>query len=283
MILIADGGSTKADWIALDNDKNEVFRVRTLGLNPAVVTQNELRNRIVNMFQLMDVKEEVTEIHFYGAGCGTPKPSAILKSVLETVFIHAKVNIEEDMLAAVYAASGNKPAIVCILGTGSNSCYFDGTSVHMKTVSLGYSVMDEASGNYFGKLLLREYFYGKMPKRIANKFEEEYNLDADVIKYHLYKQPNPNRYLASFAKFMFEFKEDKYIKKIIKRGFNEFFKYRILPFGKTTDTLIYFIGSIAFYFSEILEKVAKKNHLSIAGILQRPIDNLLDFHKNNPN
>ena len=283
MILIADGGSTKADWIALDNDKNEVFRVRTLGLNPAVVTQNELRNRIVNMFQLMDVKEEVTEIHFYGAGCGTPKPSAILKSVLETVFIHAKVNIEEDMLAAVYAASGNKPAIVCILGTGSNSCYFDGTSVHMKTVSLGYSVMDEASGNYFGKLLLREYFYGKMPKRIANKFEEEYNLDADVIKYHLYKRPNPNRYLASFAKFMFEFKEDKYIKKIIKRGFNEFFKYRILPFGKTTDTPIYFIGSIAFYFSEILEKVAKKNHLSIAGILQRPIDNLLDFHKNNPN
>jgi len=283
MILIADGGSTKADWIALDNDKNEVFRVRTLGLNPAVVNQNELRNRIVNMFQLMDVKEEVTEIHFYGAGCGTPKPSAILKSVLETVFIHAKVNIEEDMLAAVYAASGNKPAIVCILGTGSNSCYFDGTSVHMKTVSLGYSVMDEASGNYFGKLLLREYFYGKMPKRIANKFEEEYNLDADVIKYHLYKQPNPNRYLASFAKFMFEFKEDKYIKKIIKRGFNEFFKYRILPFGKTTHTPIYFIGSIAFYFSEILEKVAKKNHLSIAGILQRPIDNLLDFHKNNPN
>jgi len=281
MILIADGGSTKADWIALDNDKNEVFRVRTLGLNPAVVTQNELKNRIVNMFQLMDVQAEVTEIHFYGAGCGTPKPSAILKSVLETVFIHAKVNIAEDMLAAVYAASGNKPAIVCILGTGSNSCYYDGTTVHMNTVSLGYSVMDEASGNYFGKLILREYFYGKMPKRIAKKFEEVYDLDADVIKYHLYKQPNPNRYLASFAKFMFEFKEDKYIKKIIKRGFQEFFKYRVLPFGKTTDTPIYFIGSIAFYFSEILKKVAKKNHLSVTGILQRPIDNLLDFHKKN--
>lgn len=281
MILIADGGSTKADWIALDNDKNEVFRVRTLGLNPAVVTQNELKNRIVNMFQLMDVQAEVTEIHFYGAGCGTPKPSAILKSVLETVFIHAKVNIAEDMLAAVYAASGNKPAIVCILGTGSNSCYYDGTTVHMNTVSLGYSVMDEASGNYFGKLLLREYFYGKMPKRIAKKFEEVYDLDADVIKYHLYKQPNPNRYLASFAKFMFEFKEDKYIKKIIKRGFQEFFKYRVLPFEKTTDTPIYFIGSIAFYFSEILKKVAKKNHLSVTGILQRPIDNLLDFHKKN--
>ncbi len=279
MILIADGGSTKADWIALDNDRNEVFRVRTLGLNPAVVTQQELANRIINMFQLIDIKEDVTEIHFYGAGCGTPKPFAILKKVLQDIFVNAKINIAEDMLAAVYAASGNQPAIVCILGTGSNSCYYDGTTVHMKTVSLGYSVMDEASGNYFGKLLLREYFYDKMPKRIANKFEEEYNLDADVIKYNLYKHPNPNMYLASFAKFMFEFKEEKYIKKIIKRGFNEFFKYRILPFGKTTDTPIYFIGSIAFYFSEILEKVAKKNNLIITDIIQRPIDNLLEFHK----
>ena len=281
MILIADGGSTKADWIALDNERSEVFRVRTLGLNPAVVAQVELTNRIVNMFQLINIKEDVTEIHFYGAGCGTPKPNAILKKVLQDIFVNAKINIAEDMLAAVYAASGNEPAIVCILGTGSNSCYYDGTSMHTKTVSLGYTVMDEASGNYFGKLLLREYFYSKMPKRIADKFEEEYDLDADVIKLNLYRQPNPNMYLASFAKFMFEFKEDKYIKKIIKRGFNEFFKYRILPFGKTTETPIYFIGSIAFYFREILEKVAQKNDLIVTGIIQRPIDNLLDYHKKN--
>ena len=279
MILIADGGSTKADWIALDNERNEVFRVRTLGLNPAVVAKAELTNRIVNMFQLMDIKEDVTEIHFYGAGCGTPKPIAILTNVLKDIFVNAKINIAEDMLAAVYASSGKKPAIVCILGTGSNSCYYDGTSLEMKTVSLGYSVMDEASGNYFGKLLLREYFYDKMPKRIVDKFKEEYDLDPDIIKLNLYRKPNPNMYLATFAKFMFGFKEDKYIKKIIKRGFNEFFKYRVLPFQKTADTPIYFIGSIAFYFSEILQKVAKKNDLKIAGIIQRPIDNLLDFHK----
>ena len=279
MILIADGGSTKADWIALDNERNEVFRVRTLGLNTAVVAKAELTNRIVNMFQLMDIKEDVTEIHFYGAGCGTPKPLVILTNVLKDIFVNAKINIAEDMLAAVYASSGNKPAIVCILGTGSNSCYYDGTSLEMKTVSLGYSVMDEASGNYFGKLLLREYFYDKMPKRIVDKFKEEYDLDPDIIKLNLYRKPNPNMYLATFAKFMFEFKEDKYIKKIIKRGFNEFFKYKVLPFQKTADTPIYFIGSIAFYFSEILQKVAKKNDLKIAGIIQRPIDNLLDFHK----
>jgi len=281
MILIADGGSTKADWIALDDKRNEVFRVRTLGLNPAVVSQEELANRIVNMFQLMDVKAEVTEIHFYGAGCGTPKPIEILRYILQDIFVNAKIHIAEDMLAAVYAASGTQPAIVCILGTGSNSCYYDGDVMHMNTVSLGYTVMDEASGNYFGKLLLKEYFYSKMPKRISDKFEELHNLDEDFIKFNLYRQPNPNMYLASFAKFMFEFKEDRYIKKIIKRGFNEFFKYRVLPFGKTTETPIYFIGSIAFYFSEILEKVAKKHALKITGIIQRPIDDLLDFHKKN--
>ena len=141
MILIADGGSTKADWIALDSDNNEAFRARTLGLNPAVVDAVELRNRIVNMFQLMSVKDEVTAIHFYGAGCGTPKPIKILKKILESIFVNAKVSIAEDMLAAVYAATGEDPALVCILGTGSNSCYFDGKKMHMKTASLGYTLM----------------------------------------------------------------------------------------------------------------------------------------------
>mgnify|MGYP000229721884 CR=1 FL=1 len=279
MILIADGGSTKADWIALDAHKEEVFRVRTLGLNPAVVAREELNNRIVNMFQLINVKEAVSEIHFYGAGCGTAQPSKILKEVLAAIFVNATIHIAEDMLAAVYAATGKTPALVCILGTGSNSCYFDGTQLQMKTASLGYILMDEASGNYFGKLLLREYFYDKMPKVMAARFREEFNLDADVIKENLYRMPNPNMYLASFAKFMFAFKEEKYIKKIIKRGFQEFFKYRVLPYEKDAQTPLYFIGSIAFYFRDILEKVAVKNGHVITDVIQRPIDNLLAYHK----
>ena len=279
MILIADGGSTKADWIALDAHKEEVFRVRTLGLNPAVVAREELNDRIVNMFQLINVKEAVSEIHFYGAGCGTAQPSKILKEVLAAIFVNATIHIAEDMLAAVYAATGKTPALVCILGTGSNSCYFDGTQLQMKTASLGYILMDEASGNYFGKLLLREYFYDKMPKVMAARFREEFNLDADVIKENLYRMPNPNMYLASFAKFMFAFKEEKYIKKIIKRGFQEFFKYRVLPYEKDAQTPLYFIGSIAFYFRDILEKVAVKNGHVITDVIQRPIDNLLAYHK----
>ena len=279
MILIADGGSTKADWIAIGENKEEAFRTRTLGLNPAVVPKEELHSRIINMFQLINVKDEVKEIHFYGAGCGTPKPIKILKDILESIFINAKVFISEDMLAAVYAASKSEPAIVCILGTGSNSCYYDGTNMEMLVPSLGYILMDEASGNYFGKKLIVDYYYGKMPSEIAEKFNEEFNLDADYIKRNLYRESNPNMYLASFAKFMFDFKDEKYIKKIIKKGFQEFFKYRILPYNKTSETPIYFIGSIAHYFRDILEKVAKKNNLKVTGVIQRPIDNLLEYHK----
>jgi len=283
MILIADGGSTKADWIAIDKNKEEAFRTRTLGLNPAVVPEEELHNRIFNMFQLINVKDEVEEIHFYGAGCGTPKPTEILKNILESIFVNAKVVVSEDLLAAVYAASENKPALVCILGTGSNSCYFDGENIEILVPSLGYILMDEASGNYFGKKLLIDYFYNQMPKGIAEKFEEEFNLDADYIKRNIYRESNPNMYLASFAKFMFDFKDDKYIKKIIKKGFQVFFKYRVLPYNKTNETPIYFIGSIAHYFRDILEKVAKKNNLKITDVIKRPIDNLLAYHKKNIN
>ena len=223
MILIADGGSTKADWIAINSEKKEEFRVRTLGLNPAVVPAEELNNRIINMFQLMNVKEEISEIYFYGAGCGTPKPTALLKKILETIFINAKVHVAEDMLAAVYAATGKEPAMVCILGTGSNSCYFDGEKMQMLVASLGYVLMDEASGNYFGKKLINDYFYDKMPKGIASEFENDFNLDVDHIKKNIYQEANPNMYLASFAKFMFDFKEDKYIKRLIKKRISRIF------------------------------------------------------------
>ncbi|WP_298766032.1 N-acetylglucosamine kinase [uncultured Polaribacter sp.] len=283
MILIADGGSTKVDWIAINEHKEEEFRVRTLGLNPAVVAEEELHHRIMNMLQLIHIKDQVKEIHFYGAGCGTPKPTTILKNTLETIFINANVFIAEDMLGAVYAATGKKPAVVCILGTGSNSCYYDGKNMQSLVPSLGYLLMDEASGNYFGKKLIIDYYYKEMPQNIALKFDKEFNLDADHIKKQIYKEANPNMYLASFAKFMLDFKDDKYVKKLIKKGFEKFFKYRVLPFDATKDTAIYFVGSIAHYFRDILEEVAKKNNLQITDVIQRPIDRLVIYHKKNFN
>ena len=278
MILIADGGSTKVDWIAVDASNKEVFRVRTLGLNPAVVAPEELHSRIAHTFQLMQVKETITAVYFYGAGCGTPKPSKILQETLQTIFTTAAIYVAEDLLAAVYASTGVDPAIVCILGTGSNSCYFDGKKMHTNTVSLGYTLMDEASGNYFGKQLLRDYYYQKMPKALATQFNKEFELDPDVVKFNLYRQPNPNTYLATFATFLFTHKETTYIQELIQKGFAEFFEYRVLPFQKTGETPLYFIGSIAYYFSVFLEKEAANHGLKIRGVIQRPIDALVDFH-----
>ncbi|MFT5958911.1 MAG: N-acetylglucosamine kinase-like BadF-type ATPase, partial [Polaribacter sp.] len=173
------------------------------------------------------------------------------------------------------------PAMVCILGTGSNSCYFDGEKMEMLVPSLGYILMDEASGNYFGKKLIVDYFYKRMPKSISLEFEKEFTLDPDYIKKNVYREVNPNMYLASFAKFMFDYKDEKYIKRLIKKGFQDFFKCRVLPYSVDSTSKIYFIGSIAHYFRDILEKVAAKNDLQITGVIQRPIDNLLAYHKEN--
>ncbi|WP_428741998.1 N-acetylglucosamine kinase [Tenacibaculum sp.] len=281
MILIVDGGSTKADWIALDKNKKEIFRTTTLGINPSVLSKNEMTDNILSSQELLNIKNDVLQIHFYGAGCGTPKAAKNLQEVLETTFNNSKVFISEDTLGAVYASSGKKPSIVCILGTGSNSCYYDGKNINTSAPSLGYSIMDEASGNYFGKILLRDFYYNKMPKKIASAFQDSFNLDTDLVKMNLYRKPNPNMYLASFAKFMFDYKDEKYIRKMIKKGFQNFFYYRILPFKKDSKTPIYFIGSVAYYFRDILEKVATKNNLTVTDVIQRPIDNLVEFHRNN--
>ncbi|XRE42588.1 hypothetical protein ACIVBQ_000792 [Tenacibaculum discolor] len=280
MILIADGGSTKADWIALDNTKKEVFRTTTLGLNPSVLTEDEMLSTINSADDLLKVQNNALQIHFYGAGCGSPKAAESLQNVLKSIFKKATVFVSEDTLAAVYASTGNKPGIVCILGTGSNSCYYDGKNITTTAPSLGYTIMDEASGNYFGKQLLRDFYYDKMPKRIASAFKASFELDTDTVKMNLYRKPYPNMYLASFAKFMLEYKDEKYIRKMIKKGVQEFFKYRILPFEKDKHTPIHFIGSIAYYFQDILEKVALKNNLIVTDVIQRPIDNLVDFHRN---
>lgn len=277
MILIADGGSTKVDWVALDSNKKELFRVQTKGINPSVLNPDEIICRIKESNILINAANEVEKVFFYGAGCGTQKPIELLKNIFQNIFKKAIVHVHEDMLAAVYASSGNKKAIVCILGTGSNSCYFDGEKLHY-IPSLGYIIMDEASGNYFGKKLLRDFYYKKMPKKLRTYFKEIYNLEPDYVKENLYKKESPNMYLASHAKFMLEHKNKKYIKKLVKKGFKEFFKYRI-SYHKQKNVPVYFIGSIAYYFQNILEEVAINQNYNIEGIIQRPIDNLIKYHK----
>lgn len=287
MILITDGGSTKCDWILLD-DKGEVaLKTRTLGLNPAVIPEQELINRIKDNSELSTLFTKVDQVDFYGAGCGTPKPSQLLKEVIISLFVNAKVTIAEDIVAAVYAAT-QEPGIVCILGTGSNSCYFDGKDIHNPIESLGFILMDEASGNYFGKRLIRDYYYNKMPALLAKEFENRFNLDADEIKANIYKKANPNMYLASFAEFIFQPDQNRpenameingYFYGLISEGINKFIERRILCFKEAQHVPIHFIGSIAHFSEDIIRDCMKPYHLELGNIIRRPIDGLIEYYR----
>ena len=179
-----------------------VYKTRTKGLNPAVFEKSLLEKRLRENEELFLHKDQIETIHFYGAGCGTQKPTTMLKKVFEDFFENASViEVKEDIIAAVYAAT-TAPGVVCILGTGSNSCYYDGDKIQMSVDSLGYVLMDEASGNYFGKKLICDYYYKRMPEEIATEFEQNFDLSSDAIKENLYKKDNPNTYLASFAEFI---------------------------------------------------------------------------------
>ncbi len=279
MILFTDGGSTKCDWVLLNSKGRKVFQTQTLGLNPTVVPREELESRILFNPQLREVMMEITQVDFYGAGCGTETPRNILKQVLELLFENSKVTVREDLAAAVYAAT-TKPGIVCILGTGSNSCYFDGTIIHTPIPALGYILMDEASGNYFGKQLLRDYFYGNMPKHLAETFKNKYNLSADDIKMNVYQKSNPNAYLASFAQFMFEEAiTEYYFKLLIEKGIENFVQTRVLTFKEAKKVPIHFIGSIAHFSKEIIERCFTKHNLQLGYIVQRPMDGLVAYYQ----
>lgn len=279
MTLITDGGSTKCDWVLLDASGKLLFKTATAGLNPTVVPKEELLLRISENNELKKVFQQIEILDFYGAGCGTATPRNILKEVLVELFPQANVNVYEDMVAAVYAATTD-PGIVCILGTGSNSCYFDGSEIHAPIPSLGYILMDEASGNYFGKRLIRDFYYNRMPLDIAGEFERKFNLEADDIKMNLYKQPNPNAYLASFAQFIFTRKEiNPYFYALIKEGISNFIECRILCFEKAHEVPIHFIGSIAHFSEEIIKECFEEHKLKLGNIVQRPIDGLIDYYK----
>lgn len=282
MILIADSGSTKADFVALDNMGNNLFMTETLGLNPEVLTKQEIFERLNQRFDILHNKEKVEKLFFYGAGCGTDRMKNYLDSAFREYFPNAMVSVLEDTYAAAYATNPtNEKAIICILGTGSNCSYFDGKTLIQKVQSLGYIAMDDASGNHFGKELIRQYYFNKMPKHLAEKFQKEYDLDADVIKENFYKKPNPNAYLASFAKFLISHKNEPVFQKIIFDELELFIENYIKQFEDYKEVPVHFIGSIAFYLKEELQTALNKHHIKLGNVLRRPMDGLVEYHKIN--
>lgn len=280
MILITDSGATKADWIALDEKGNQLFLTQTLGLSPEVLSADVIVERLANNFELSKNSHKVERLHFYGAGCGTDRMKKFLKKIFKDFFPNATIEVKEDTYAAIYSTTKiGHHGIVCILGTGSNCSYYDGHQLIQKVTSLGYIPMDDGSGNFFGRKLIRDYYFHKIPQDLALKFSKGYNLDPDVIKENLYKKPNPNTYLATFARFLIENKDHPYSKGVIDKGFQQFVNNYIMQYELATKVPIHFVGSIAYYLREELAAVIDRNDLVIGVIRQRPIEGLMEFHK----
>lgn len=279
MRLLVDSGSTKADWIAIDEEGKILFTTQTLGLNPEILEGDEIVERLNDRFDILQNKNTATHLFFYGAGCGTERMKTSLSRIFQDYFPNAIIAVHEDTYAAVYATTPKgEEAIVSILGTGSNCSYFDGKILHQKVQSLGYIVMDDCSGNVFGKELIRKYYFNKMPKDLAQDFEKEYNVEPDFIKSKLYKEPNPNAYLATFAKFLIKHKETEFCQKIIKKGMKSFVKNYIQQYDNCKEVPIHFVGSIAFYLKEELQITFDKYELKLGNVLRRPIDGLIAYH-----
>jgi len=279
MILVVDSGSTKTDWIAIDKNGKIKFSTQTRGLNPQVLSSSIISERIVNNFDLYHNRDSIKKIFFYGAGCGVSSSVNRILKVFKSIFKNSDFDVKEDTYAAVYSTIklGEK-SIVCILGTGSNCSYYDGIDIEQRIISLGYTLMDEASGNFFGKELIRSYYFNEMDIDIAKAFEKEYDLNADVIKDNLYRKENPNAYLATFSKFLIENKEYKVFKEIIYNGLNRFIAHQIMQFKDCYDIPIHFVGSIAHYLKKEIRVSLNEKGMKMGNIVQRPIDNLVNYH-----
>ena len=244
------------------------------------MTEYIIEERIINNYDLYQNRKKINKIYFYGAGCGTQPPKELLTKVLSSIFINSDFDIKEDTYAAVYACcKPTSKAIVSILGTGSNCSYYDGERLHQKVTSLGYVLMDDASGNYFGRQLLRDFYFNKLSKDLANKFKAEFDLKAEIIKDSLYKKPNPNTYLAKFAKFLVENKDLEYSKNLIKKGFILFIENQIEQFDNHKDVELHFVGSIGYYLKDELKEVIDSKNLKLGKVLRRPIEGLVAYHQ----
>ena len=282
MILIVDSGSTKTDWIALGKSGEELFSTQTLGLNPQMLSNEILNERIKNNYDIYKNRKSVNKLFFYGAGCGVESTQNRILNVFKSIFINSEFDIKEDTYAAVYSVvEEGTPSIVNIIGTGSNCSYYDGKDVIQKVQSLGYVLMDYASGNYYGKYLIRAYYFNKMPEKLKKEFSEKFDLSPNTIKNKLYREENPNTYLATFARFLIENKSDEYFKEIIYKGLERFIEYQILQYDDFSSVEIHYVGSIAYYLKEEITRVGRKYNLNTGKFIKRPIDGLVEYHKRN--
>lgn len=276
MILVADSGSTKVDWVAIKKD-GTIVSVKTAGINPVFITKEKIVN-ILEMSLVPVIGNKVEKVYFYGAGVVSDTVSEDLYSAFTEVFPGVTCSAASDMLAAARALCGNKPGIACIMGTGANSCFFDGEKMTEHVNAGGFILGDEASGGYFGKRLVSDFIKGLLPEDLNDEFIKRYDLDYLKIVDKVYKQPVPSRFLASFSYFMEDFRNTEYMQKLLKSGFRDFIERNIYSYDYK-HYAVNLVGSIAYVFQKELKEVAAECGVTIGTILKSPIDGLVDYHK----
>ncbi len=278
MKLIAESGSTKSNWVLIGADDLEV-RFTTRGINPYFNKEDYIIAQLKSAIALTKYIPAVKEVYYYGAGSTDEYLEGIIIAALQKVFPNVRsITCESDLMAAALATWDGAPAIVSILGTGANTAFFDGKALHYNKPALGYILGDEASGAYFGKQLLRAYFYKELPASILMEFEKKYRISKAIAFDHIYKQPNANVYIASFMPFLIEHQHDPFVASILRRGFASFLDTHILPF-KSQTTSFHLVGSVAYFGQKILIEEANKRGINITKTVRRPINGLVDYYQ----
>ncbi len=280
MILIADSGSTKTDWRLIDDNK-QIQQCTTQGFNPyfqaGVDLSLSIRTELFPAFPILPSHSTLL-IYFYGAGCGSDSKKQLVRSAFLDVFPNALIEVNTDMLGAARATCGYHAGIVAILGTGANTCFYDGKEITESTPSLGYVLGDEGSGAHLGKTFVQAYLNKEMPTELSNRFFERYQLGKDELLDALYKQPNPNRFLASFSKFIYQNLKEQFVIDLVADCFNQFFDKHICKYKQHQEVKLSAVGSVAFYYSNILRAVAANKGVNIDTIIETPIAGLTLYH-----
>lgn len=280
MILIADSGSTKTDWRLVDANKN-THQFNSDGISPYFLNEQQIVALINEQLSTKFDFKKVENVYYYGTGCSSAKQIELIKNALQINFTNAVIDVNHDLLAAARAVCGNHHGMAAILGTGSNTCVFNGEIITHNQFSAGFILGDEGSGAHIGKTFIQFYLRDELPKNIVSKFESEYKLSKHDIIEKVYKQPTPNRFLASFAKFVYQHINDDFIHTMVKDCFVQFFKTTICKYPNYKKMPLGLVGSIANYYKEIIVEVANQNGVSISVIIPSPIDALTKYHIKN--
>ena len=282
MILIADSGSTKCSWAMCDQQGNILKDILTIGFNPYFIDHQNIIIQLTES-ELNLHRKEITTVFFYGAGCSSKEKNKIIQEPLKEFFTNAEITVKHDLDAACFAMYNGNPNITCILGTGSNSCFYDGKEIVEHAPSLGFIMGDEASGNYFGKRILNLYFNKLLPKNLKKEFENSFDTNITTINNNIYNNNRANVFLAKYFPFIIETKHHPLIQKLIKETLDEFINIHVKCFNNYNNFEINFIGSVAHFLCKEIQEAIKRNNLKEGRILQNPIKKLIEFHVQNPN